>query len=122
MTPDITRIVSIAVMQGIMGAAALFLKTRNLEYDDDSLGKLTAKLSEEFALDNPEAFVFSLPDSIRKPIDDVLAETIPTLLLLRGTEEGDSQFSKVVRVLTSGETIVVLDKHAGEVIKLYETL
>ncbi len=118
---DLKALLDEATIEGICGCAGMFLRSRHVEWTPDGLVDLVEKLTEEFDASRPKDAEFCLPDSILKPIVEALSQAMPHIDALNQGGEAD-KIRGLVRVITGGEAMIILDKHSGKVIDLYNTL
>ncbi len=112
-------LVAQAMLQGFVGVAATFLMARKIVYTTDALIDFVDKATIE--LDGSKVNIAKpFPDSLAIPLSLAFQELLPVVdkMVAIGDAEGAI---KMVRVIAGGEFLIILDRHPGIAIELYNT-
>lgn len=113
---ELRSLIDSATMEGILGASARFLRARNIEYTINGLLRFVDAITTEFITPNPGKS--PLPESVLEPVLKMLAASQDVLRALNAAGEIEN-LTSTIRVIAGGETLLVLDRHAGDAVKIY---
>lgn len=117
--PDV--IIEQSAVEGLDGAIKIFLRTRKIPLSYDSAVRFAQLITAEFSPNEEERKLYPLSKSIKANVEEALRQSSETILALHKAHEIELA-RKMVRVIVSGEVILVIESEMANVMKICNEL
>lgn len=114
------RLIEDCSVQGLNGAIIVFLRKRGLADNEEVAVKFAQLITAEFGTEE-EAKSYPLSASIAQRIREALNQSVEVFIKLDSAGE-EENLRKLVRVIVSGEMLIVMQDKLEEVMKVYNDL